>query len=70
MTEAPAKLADDLLTGATAIAEYLGWPERRVRHADRMKYLPIGRCGQILIARKSELDRALTGDTGTPTKAA
>ena len=29
---APPPLADDLLTGARAIAEYLGWPERRVYH--------------------------------------
>ena len=52
-------LKDDLLTGADAIADYLGWKPRKVRHADAMKHLPIGRCGAQLIARKSELDAAL-----------
>jgi hypothetical protein len=59
----PTKLSDDLLTGATAIAEYVGWNERRVYHAASQGYLPIGRAGQLLIARKSELDRALSPAT-------
>jgi hypothetical protein len=54
-------LNDDLLTGAPAIAAYLGWKERRVYYATDRKYLPIGRIGQTLIARKSELNRALSG---------
>ena len=53
-------LSDDLLTGAPAIAAYLGWNTRRVYHAVRMKYLPIKRIGGTLIARKSELNRALS----------
>jgi hypothetical protein len=53
-------LRDDLLTGAQAIADYLGWPLRRVYHCAHRQYLPIGRTGAILIARKSELDRALS----------
>jgi hypothetical protein len=56
MTPTPAK--DDLLTGADQIAEYLGWERRRVYHAARQKHLPIGHCGALLIARKSQLDRA------------
>ena len=53
-------LHDDLLTGAQAIAAHLGWDVRRVYHSAEKKYLPIGKCGQTLIARKSELDRALS----------
>lgn len=53
-------LRDDLLTGAKAIADYLGWPERRVYHFASKKYLPIGSVGGLLTARKSELDRALS----------
>jgi hypothetical protein len=52
-------LKADLLTGAKAIAEYLGWPERKVFYAQ--KHLPIGNVGRLLIARKSELDKALSG---------
>ena len=59
----PTSLADDLLTGAPAIAEYVGWNERRIYHAASQGYLPIGRAGQLLIARKSELDRALSPAT-------
>jgi hypothetical protein len=55
------RLSDDLLTGAAAIAEYVGWDVRRIYHAARCRHLPIGRAGQLLIARKSELDRALSG---------
>jgi hypothetical protein len=54
-------LNEDLLTGADAIAEFLGWNVRRVYHASKQKHLPIGRAGSLLIARKSELDRALSG---------
>jgi hypothetical protein len=52
-------LNEDLLTGAKAIADYLGWPARKVFYAQR--YLPIRTVGRMLIARKSELDRALSG---------
>jgi hypothetical protein len=56
-------LRDDLLTGAVAISDYLGpqWPIRRVYYAASRGYLPIGRVGEILIARKTELERALSG---------
>ena len=52
----------DLLTGAEAIAAYIGapWNERKIYYAAEKRYLPIGRVGQTLIARKSELDRALS----------
>jgi hypothetical protein len=55
-------LHDDLLTGAPAIAAYLGWPVRRVYYAAEQEYLPIGRIGKLLTARKRKLDRALSGE--------
>lgn len=54
-------LSDDLLTGARAIADYLGWKPRRVYYAAELGSLPIGRVGSILIARKTELRLALSG---------
>jgi hypothetical protein len=54
------QLGDDLLTGAGEIADYLKWPVRRVYHHANRGYLPIKHVGQLLIARKSELDRALS----------
>jgi hypothetical protein len=53
-------LREDLLTGASAIAEYLGWSQRRVYYCADKGYLPIVRSGAILTARKSQLDRALS----------
>jgi hypothetical protein len=58
MTEAASTQPSDLLTGADEIAKYLGWTPRRVYHAARQKYLPIGHLGNLLIARKSQLDAA------------
>ncbi len=58
-------LADDLLTGCKAIAEFLGWPERRVYHAHAQGFLPIAAVGRTLIARKSELDKALSASTSS-----
>jgi hypothetical protein len=54
------QLSEDLLTGAEAIAAYLGWPTRRVYYHANRRYLPIKHVGQLLVARKSELDRALS----------
>jgi hypothetical protein len=59
-TVIPTKLADDLLTGAPAIADFIGWPTRKVYHAIACGYLPVGRVGPILIARKSQLEAALS----------
>ena len=59
--ENPPPLADDLLNGADAIAAYLGWSRSRVFYSVRRRYLPIGNVGSLLIARKSELNAALTG---------
>lgn len=56
-------LADDLLTGANAIAAYIGCNRRRVYHLAATGYLPIARVGNLLVARKSELERALSAMT-------
>jgi hypothetical protein len=56
----PILLADDLPTGADAIAAYLGWSPRRVYYVARQRYLPINHIGTTLVARKSQLDKALS----------
>ena len=53
-------LAADLLTGAPQIAAFLGWSQRRVYHFVRTKQLPIKHLGGLLVARKSELSKALS----------
>jgi hypothetical protein len=62
------ELSHDLLTGADAIAAHLGppWNKRKIYWAAENKYLPIGRIGKILTARKSELDRATSAALGNP----
>ncbi len=55
-------LSEDLLTGANAIAAYVGWDRRRIYHAAATGNLPIARVGNLLVARKSELERALSAD--------
>ena len=55
-----APLHDDLLTGAQAIAEFTGLPLRRVYYLSETGALPVFRLGQILQARKSELNEALS----------
>jgi hypothetical protein len=52
------RLADDLLNGATAIAEFLGTNEREVYHLHKTKRLPIGRLGRKLIGSRAQLRRA------------
>src|SRR5262245_35529726 len=60
MPESKSPLANDLLTGAHAIAAYLGkpWNARKIYHAARKQNLPIGFVGKLLVARKHELDRS------------
>ena len=62
MSSIPTVLRDDLLTGASAIAEYTGWPVRKIYHAASRGHLPVARIGPILTARKSELDRAFSAE--------
>ena len=52
-------LAEDLLIGASQIAEALGINENAVYHIYRTRRLPIGKLGRNLIASKSKLQRAL-----------
>jgi hypothetical protein len=53
------RLADDLITGAAAIAQELGTSRRQVYHLAATKRLPIGRWGKTLIAFRSEIRRAV-----------
>jgi hypothetical protein len=52
------RLGDDLLNGATEIANFLGTNAREVYHLAKTKRLPIGRLGRKLIASRSQLRRA------------
>jgi hypothetical protein len=53
-----ARLADDLLNGATEIAEFLGTNAREVYFLAKTRRLPIGRLGRKLIASRAQLRRA------------
>jgi hypothetical protein len=52
------RLADDLLSGATEIADFLGTNTREVYYLVKTRRLPIGRLGRKLIASRSQLRRA------------
>lgn len=52
------RLADDLLNGATEIAEFLGTNKREVYWIAKKQRLPIGRMGRKLIASRAQLRRA------------
>jgi hypothetical protein len=53
-----ARLGDDMLVGAPAIAEFLGIKVKAVYYLARNKRVPIGRLGKNLIASKRKLRRA------------
>ena len=53
-------LADDLLSGATAAADYIGVKPRAVYHLVEEGRLPVVRMGKRLYFRKSELERAFS----------
>ena len=53
------RLADDLLIGAPAIAEFLGMTEKAVYHLASKDRLPIGRLGKSLIASRRQLRKAI-----------
>lgn len=55
-------LKDDLLDGASAIAEYLGKTPRAVYHMVENRQIPVFRKGGRLYGRKSELDRAFSSE--------
>jgi hypothetical protein len=56
----PKSLADDLLRGACAIAEFTGFDERQVYHLHERKKLPTFKIGATICARKSELSQRLS----------
>jgi hypothetical protein len=53
-------LADDLLNGTLAIANFLGWKKRETEHAVQHGRIPVFRIGVKIFARKSELKARLT----------
>lgn len=55
-------LAEDLLSGAKAAADYLGESPRKVYDMAGKGELPCIRKGQKLYFRKSELDRAFSSN--------
>jgi hypothetical protein len=55
MSDNDLPLSDDLLNGADAIAEYLGWPVRQTYHAVQQGHIPTFRIGPKIMARKSEI---------------
>ena len=57
-----ATLAGDLLYGAEAIAAWLDWPIRRVRHQLARGYIPVTKQGLIFVASKSRLRRHFQGE--------
>jgi hypothetical protein len=52
-------LADDLLSGVPAIAEFTGWPERRVYYLAEKELIPLFKVGDRWCGRKSTLRRHL-----------
>lgn len=54
-------LADDMLKGLRAISDFTGFTERELREFARLKTLPMFKIGKLHLARKSELDRAMSG---------
>jgi hypothetical protein len=54
-TETAERLADDLLIGAAAIAEYLGLTERACRHQLDNNQIPHRRMGRLIVANKHVL---------------
>lgn len=53
-------LRDDLLKGAQAIADHLGFDRREVYYMAEQKTLPITKKGRLLYARRSELDASFS----------
>lgn len=55
-------LKDDILVGARAAAEHCGLTQRWIYSMVERGELPVIRRGRNLLFRKSELERALTGN--------
>jgi hypothetical protein len=54
-TAEPCPLADDMIRGADAIAEWMGLNRRQIYHLAATSRLPVFKMGSILCARKSRL---------------
>ncbi len=63
-------LSADLLRGADAIAEYLGFPRRSVYHAVARGHLPSFRVGETVCARRSTLTAWIEKQEAGTSKAA
>lgn len=55
------KLADDILDGAVAAAEWTGFELTAIYHMVRTGQIPFSRRGTKLVFRKSELERRFSG---------
>jgi len=55
-------LADDLLNGAQAIADYLGFELRETYHALERGYVPATKRGRVWIGSKRRLRRHYSGE--------
>ena len=53
-------LAEDLIAGAGAAAQYVGLTQRAIYHLAESGELPVIRKGRRLYFRKSELERAFS----------
>lgn len=54
-TAEPCPLADDMIRGADAIADWMGLNRRQIYHLAATSRLPVFKMGSILCARKSRL---------------
>jgi hypothetical protein len=55
-------LADDLLSGAKEIADFLGFPERKTRHQLDHDQIPHRRMGRLIVGSKRVLRRHFSTD--------
>lgn len=60
--EVPIPLKEDLLTGASEIADYIGKTERRVYYLCEHGHIPAFKVGIKWHSRKSALDRHYGGE--------
>ena len=61
----PSPTESDYLFGAKEIARHLGRNRRAVYHLARQGWCPIFKRGKMLIARKSQLEKALSAEPAT-----
>ena len=58
-------LADDILKGAERIGDYIDEPPRRVFYLAERSLIPVFKIGNLLHARKSELDKRYSAESAT-----